>query len=386
MPLLTWAATSVSPTQALVAVTAAAPPLPDNNDDREGEQPVPPLAPPLGGAGGAPPDEGDDDDDLRAARARPQRYLSAYLARVEWRLLLHDLRALGGDGKPLLAQLRSQSGPGALSWLDVPPGTAVTMTPTAAATMTLVALFVDPWRVGGDTCPFRCSAAQRPTCVHALGCGAMPLHGKTATHEAHKRCLQQLLRSCGAPYFLNEDRGESDYDGDRADTIVLPGVLALCGDPEVARRGVVLDNCVCAPAAATYVEPVADNSARSDAFAARAWERQKRARYGGHYDAARYVLVPFVQECFGRLGPAARAFIALMAAHSAARLGGSERVVRRRRGIERRRIVTTLSATLARAEAERVLAYVRCAQLRGRMVRPVSTLLAGVRSRSAGGG
>jgi len=50
-------------------------------------------------------------------------------------------------------------------------------------------------------------------------------------------------------------------------------------------------------------------------------------------------------------------------------------VVRRRRAIERRRIVVTLSATLAREEAERVLAYVRDAQLSGRTVDPVSTLL-----------
>ena len=86
-------------------------------------------------------------------------------------------------------------------------------------------------------------------------------------------------------------------------------------------------------------------------------------------------MTPFVQECFGRLGEAARTFIAQLATHSAARTGGSEAVVRRRRAIERRRIVVTLSATLAREEAERVLAYVRDAQLSGRTVDPVSTLL-----------
>ena len=61
------------------------------------------------------------------------------------------------------------------------------------------------------------------------------------------------------------------------------------------------------------------------------------------------------------------------------RVGGSDAMVRRRRGIERRRIVVTLSAALAREEAERVLAYVRDAQLCGRTVRPVSTLLVGAR-------
>ena len=337
------------------------------------------MAQALANAGGGPPGGDDDDADLIEGRVRPQHYLSAHLSRLERRLLLHDLRALGGAGKPLLAQLRSQSGPGALAWLDVPPGTALTMTPTAAITMALVALFVDPWRVSGDTCPFRCSAAARPTCVHVFGCSLQPMRGQVAVHEAHKRCLQGLLRSCGAPYFLNEDRGESAFDGDRADTVVLPGTLALCGDADVARKGVVLDNRVCAPTAAKFLAPVTANAALFSGFAARDAEREKRSRYGGHYDSARYVFVPFIQECYGRLGPAARAFIALLAAHSAARLGGSEQAVLRRRGVERRRIVVTLSATLAREEAERVLAYVRNAQLCGRTVAPVSALLVGAR-------
>jgi hypothetical protein len=379
-PLLAWAAgVSVSSALALAAATAADPPLPGNNYVREGVQPVPPLVPPLARAGDAPRGGGDDGDDLPDGRVRPQHCLATHLSRLEWRLLLHDLRLLGPEGKPLLAQLRSQSGPGALAWLDVPPGTALTMTPVAAVTMTLVALFVDPWRISGDVCPFGCSAAARPSCVHVFGCRSQPLRGQVATHEAHKRCLQQLLRSCGAAHFLNEDRGESDFDGDRADTVVLPGTLALCGDADVARKGVVLDNRVCAPTAARFLAPVAANAARTSGYAAQAAEREKRARYGGHYDAARYVFMPFVQECFGRLGPSARAFIALMAAHSAARVGGGERVVQRRCAVERRRIVVTLSATLAREAAERVLAYVRDAQRCGRTVDPVSALLAGAR-------
>lgn len=66
-------------------------------------------------------------------------------------------------------------------------------------------------------------------------------------------------------------------------------------------------------------------------------------------------------------------------AHAAACVGGSERMVGSRRGMVRRRIVTTLSAALARELGERVLAYVRAAQLRGRTVDPVTTLLAGAR-------
>jgi hypothetical protein len=73
--------------------------------------------------------------------------------------------------------------------------------------------------------------------------------------------------------------------------------------------------------------------------------------------------------------PRKHCLFCLRTSTSAARAGGSEAVVRRRRAIERRRIVVTLSATLAREEAERVLAYVRDAQLSGRAVDPVSTLL-----------
>ena len=374
-PVLAWVAgSSVSPTAALVAAAAADAPLPANPAIGEGEPQLLPLPlPPLAPAPGQPAHGDDDDDLLEDERARhPQCLLSAYLARLTWRLLVRDLQRLGAAGVPLLAQLRSQSGPGALSWLDVPPGADVAMTPMAAITMTLVAIFVEPWRIDGNDCPYQCSHSARPTCVHVFSCQLQRPRGQIATHEVHKRCLQQLLRSCGAPYFLNEDITFSDYEGDRADTVVLPGVLHMCGDAAMARKGVVLDNRICAPTAATYCP----QAAAVNGFAARAAEEAKRDRYNGRYDARRWVFVPFIQESFGRLGGAARAFIARLAAHAAARVGGSERVVRRRRSMVRRRIVVTLSAALARELAERVLEYVRCAQLGGRAVRPVSSLLA----------
>ena len=167
------------------------------------------------------------------------------------------------------------------------------MTPVAAVTMTLVALFVEPWRVSGDTCPFQCSRSARPTCVHVFGCRFQQQRGRTATHEVHKRCLQRLLRSCGASYFLNEDSSFSDFDGDRADTVVLPGVLDMCGDADMERKGVVIDNRVCAPTADKYCTP-ARGAAALNGFAARAAEAEKRAWYGGRYNPAQYVFVPFV--------------------------------------------------------------------------------------------
>ncbi|KAG5186596.1 hypothetical protein JKP88DRAFT_254528 [Tribonema minus] len=88
--------------------------------------------------------------------------------------------------------------------------------------------------------------------------------------------------------------------------VVLPGALALCGDASVARKGVVLDKRVCASTAAVLLRPVAAHVARFSAFVAREAQQEKLARYAGHWDAVRYVSVPFFQECFGRLGEAAR--------------------------------------------------------------------------------
>ena len=343
--------------------------------------PGPPPPPPPAHANGPPPlpppaqaavDGADDDDDLLGddATRHPQRYLSAHMTRLTQRLLVRDLQRQGAAARPRLAQLRSQSGRGALSWLDVPPSSAVAMTSVAAATMTLVVLFVEPWRIAGDTCVYGCPSAG-PTCLHVLGCARQSLRGQVPTHQAMKCALQQQLRSCGAPYFLNEDTMASDYDGDQIDTLVLPGTLHMCGDADFARKGVAVDNSVCAPTASTLCR----RAAAASGAAARARERDKYARYGSRLNPERYLIVPFVQESFGRLGPAASRFIGVMAAHAAARAGGGERVVRRRRGIVRRRIVVTLSAALARELAERILAYVHGARLRGRAVRPVSRLL-----------
>ena len=80
-------------------------------------------------------------------------------------------------------------------------------------------------------------------------------------------------------------------------------------------------------------------------------------------------------ETHGRLGRRARAFLSRLACHSAACQGGSEDVVRRRCGIIRRSLALSISATIARAVGERILAYVRGCTQAGRALRPVSALL-----------
>eukprot|EP00611_Tribonema_gayanum_P012407 TRINITY_DN23041_c0_g1_i1.p2 TRINITY_DN23041_c0_g1~~TRINITY_DN23041_c0_g1_i1.p2 ORF type:complete len:150 (-),score=37.60 TRINITY_DN23041_c0_g1_i1:179-628(-) len=149
----------------------------------------------------------------------------------------------------------------------------------------------------------------------------------------------------------------------------------------MARKGVVLDDRVCTPMAAKYVVPAAADAALFNGFAAHEAEQERRVRYGRRHDAARYVFAPFVQECFGRLGQATRAFIARLAAHSAACVQAAMAGWCSGGAVLSGGALWSpcRSAALARQRAERVLAYVRSAQLSGRTVDPVSVLLAGTR-------
>jgi hypothetical protein len=158
----------------------------------------------------------------------------------------------------------------------------------------------------------------------------------------------------------------------RMDIVVAPQGMSLARDEEFGLKGVLIDHTVRCPTMPTYVR----RAARKAGWLAGEAEKQKRAHYAGTYDPARFVLVPFVQETFGRMGPAAVKFVRMLASHSAASLGGSERVVERRAAVFQRRILSELSLSLAREVPERVLAFVRGAAMVGRLVRPVSALLA----------
>jgi hypothetical protein len=105
-------------------------------------------------------------------------------------------------------------------------------------------------------------------------------------------------------------------------------------------------------------------------------ERTKDAWHVGLFDTRAWVLVPFVHESFGRLGRRARWFLAQLAAHVATVSGGSAVRIRSRRGELLRRFMTELTYALVRANAERLLAYVRGACLAGRACHPVSSVLA----------
>ena len=85
--------------------------------------------------------------------------------------------------------------------------------------------------------------------------------------------------------------------------------------------------------------------------------------------------MPFVQESFGRLGRRAASFVQELAAHSATCKGGDEHPILRTSGRILVATRTEMSTSLAKAVAERVLAYVRGANMRGRSCVSVSMLL-----------
>ena len=201
-----------------------------------------------------------------------------------------------------MAQLRSQRG--AVDWMTAPPGVA-SMTAPAAATMALVALFVDAWGIQGgkgpdDLCPFKgCGSKQcgGPTTVHAMTCMKQALRGYHNTHTMQKRCLQRLLRQQHVPWVTNEDASVFSVADRRADTAIGPGALSLAKDTTLQYEGVVVDSTVRAPVADYMLPPTAGaraNAATQDGFAATAGEKQKRKHHENCL-LPQWRFVPFVQ-------------------------------------------------------------------------------------------
>jgi hypothetical protein len=301
----------------------------------------------------------------------------AVLVDTQLESLDKDLRRSGRQGKLVMAQLRSQRGPASMAWLHAQPGRICS---TSAVVMVLVALMTDPFRVSGDTCPFgtTCGAVDGPTCVHAIGCVCQHIRGHYKTHTQQKRCIQRILTQCNASWISNEDSSVFTKVGYKMDTAVAPGALSLASDEEFALKGVLLDTTVRAPTGGKYMDPaIGKGAAYESGYAAQVGEKEKAAHYKDTFDPDRWVLVPFVQESFGRFGSEALRFMGQVASHSAACRGGNKKVILRRSGIIARQIAAELSLCLARELGERVCAYVRGSIMAGRSVDPVSALLSG---------
>ena len=302
-----------------------------------------------------------------------QNQLCRKMARERRLRLQVELTAHGVPGAALVAQLRSQRGKSALAWLDYMECQFSTV---GMATMVLSSLGVDAWRVQGETCPFACGsgAGSRSSQTHAMMCRREHTRGLHAIHTAQKRTLQRVLREHHVHHVSNEDSSMFKRAGLRADTAVHPGSLALCGEAGMVTKGFVLDTSVRSPLLLKHLG-VRAGSAAVDGYAAAVGERDKDEHHEGGLEESRWVLVPFVQETYGRFGKRALAFIKLLAQHSAACTADTaEGVVSRQLGVAAH-IRAALSVSLARELAERVMAYVRMAGVRGRVARPVSSLL-----------
>jgi hypothetical protein len=305
-----------------------------------------------------------------------QTALTRVLVDSQSRQLVSDLSQRGVAGRQVAAQLLSQRGRGALSWLDAPQGLAA-MHPLAAVTMVLMTITVDGWSVAGTTCHI-CGQPRTvgagPTCVHAVGCRHQNDRGCRTTHTVVKRALQRLCVTHHAPWLHVEDASPFSVTDCKIDIALAPGSLMLAADKKWRQRGLLLDNSVRSPTVYTALRGRRGSAAVAGYAAAEA-EKAKRERYEGTFDATRWRLVTIAQESFGRFGGEAIAFFRQLASHSAACEGGGPLVVARRRGIMLRRIVATMSSALAAELAERVLAFVTAAAKDGRRVHPVSRLL-----------
>jgi hypothetical protein len=195
--------------------------------------------------------------------------------------------------------------------------------------------------------------------------------------------MMRLLRQYHVRWFTAEDAAPFCVTDRRMDIVVAPGCMQLACEEEFGLKGVLIDHTVRCPTVSSYLPKAAEKAG----YAAKIAEKQKRVHYEGRagskrggalpctFDKDRFVLVPFVQESYGRFGNSACKFVGVLASHAAACLGGSQKVVEKRAGVYSRQIMTELSLALAREMAERVLAYVRCAALMGRNRHPVSALL-----------
>jgi hypothetical protein len=309
----------------------------------------------------------EDDDDP----PKVQKVLTGLVMARQLRTLEIDLQRSGACGQVALAQLHSQRGPGALAWLSCP---ARSMSSLAMVQMVLVALCAwSFWQLDGDSCPFcGTTALGGPTALHAFSCSRQNIRGATHTHTAVVNGVIRALRRHHARWLSTEDPTPFIVADRRMDVVVAPQTLALACEEEFALKGVLLDATVHCPTAPTYYK----RAAREAGWLCKMAEKEKFVHYRGTFDVDRYVLAPFAMESFGRMGKRAVNFVRMLASHSAAMLGGSEGVVKRRIGVFRRQIMMELSLSLARELAERLLTYVRGAATLGRTVRPASTLLA----------
>ena len=304
-----------------------------------------------------------------------QKMLMKYQRQARREELHTALEAGGEAGLRCMAQLRSQAGRFSMAWLN--PSHAP-LTGPALATMLLISLFIDVWHISGDECPYGCRGA-RPSTVHAVGCHKQHIWGPNAVHTQQKRKMQQICRGNHVSRVENEDSSMFTVGSGlrelRGDTVVYPRGLLNCEKKELREKGFIIDQTVRTPTCPSYLVAAKCNASNTDGYATEAAEKEKDNHHRGRFCAQRWMFVPFVQESFGRLGRRAASFVEELASHSATCKGGDELQISRARGRILVAIRTELSTSLAKAVAERVLAYIRGANMKGRACASVSMLL-----------
>ena len=325
---------------------------------------------------------------LRSLQKRLTGYItSPHVAQLYAKLLQPGQ---GKAGRAFSAQLRSQSGKDALSWCGY-AGLQRGMTSQDTNTMLLVTMGVEPWCLSGELCPYCKFPGTSPTTAHAMVCSRQHHVGCNALHTCLKRCLQFEVLQRNGITFSNEDGSMfSDPAAQRGgvhdrtgrlygDTVIQVHGLSLCGDDSRKKKGFIIDTSVAGVPSKKYlygsVREPGVNSAEVDGHAAACREAKKHRHHDGRYNTCSWELVPMVQESSGRFGREASAMLELIAMHCAQRSGGSKQRIRERKSSVLRHARTTLSTALAMKTAERVTAYMRGADVLGRTVAPMSTLL-----------
>ena len=117
-----------------------------------------------------------------------QRNLTAALVDMQLDQLYKDLGRSGRPGKLVMAQLRNQRGPGAMSWTRAQPGR---INSSSAVIMLLVTVMVDPFRVSDYTAPSPVNAAPRtarPLCTPSAATASTYAATTRRTHSRSGPC------------------------------------------------------------------------------------------------------------------------------------------------------------------------------------------------------
>jgi hypothetical protein len=279
-----------------------------------------------------------------------------------------------------LAQWHSQCGRSAMDWLGY-RGWKAEMSTLATASLMLMTMFIEPWRLTAVDCPYcaQHGVAADTTTVHALGCSNQDRFGANAVHLAVKRDTQHLIRSIGRVTgpITNEDTSMFSLPTARtqplcqADTALRPGALSLCADRTWQNKGFVLDTTIAAPTAWSHLR----QAATTVGAAAQAADSRKFDHHRGRLNEQRWCFVPMSMECFGRFGVRTSKFLHELSWHAAHVRGGAQADIKRRRGYIEAQLRGELSVSLAKANAERLVNYITgVVEYRG-FISPVSALL-----------